>query len=401
MGREEDLAGIEVRARSIRIRFMYRGKMRKETLYKGNIPMLPTETNVEIAKKRLKAIKKEIRDDTFVYAEYFPKSSYLSEPKKDVVMLFQIMDMYISLLEAKPSTKIQFQNRLNNFWKKVLKNQPITDVSYSDILTGLTLGTWKSGKSRNNEISLIYNVFEFARIDKVINVNPCEEVKRVKYQKPVADPFNLSEVQAILAYLRDHRHEQIWNFVQLMFFTGLRTSEGIALRWTDIDFRKKEVLIHGANVYGEEVDETKTFEARTVKLNALAVEALQRQKSHTLLAGEHVFHDPRTREPWAYAKITDVRSFWKVTLTNLGIRYRRPYSMRHTYATLGLMSGVKPGFMASQLGHNLEMFFKVYAKWLSGADDDREMAKLEQAIATPEPEPPLPHVAEYARARNR
>ena len=55
--------------------------------------------------------------------------------------------------------------------------------------------------------------------------------------------------------------------------------------------------------------------------------------------------------------------------------------MRHTYATLGLMSGVRPGFMASQMGHSLRMFFTVYAKWISGADDDREMAKLEQAIS--------------------
>lgn len=45
------------------------------------------------------------------------------------------------------------------------------------------------------------------------------------------------------------------------------------------------------------------------------------------------------------------------------------------------MSGVKPGFMAGQLGHSLRMFFTVYAKWISGADDDREMDKLERAIS--------------------
>lgn len=381
MGREVDLKGIEARAKSIRIRFMYRGKMRKETLYKGGIPMLPTEANLKVAQARLKAIKREIRDDTFVYAEHFPNSSYLGESKEDVVMLHQIMDQYISLFSGKPSTRIQYQNRLNNFWKKVLKDQPITHVSYSDILTGLNCGTWKSGKSRNNELSLINAVFEFARLDRLIQENPCADVKRAGYQKPVADPFDLSEVQAILEHLGNHRPEQILNFVQLMFFSGLRTSEGIALRWADIDFRKKEMLIHGANVYDEETAETKTFEARTVKLNAIAVEALQRQKSHTLLAGEYVFHDPKTGEPWTYVKITDVRSFWKVTLTKLGMRYRRPYNMRHTYATMGLMSGVKPGFMATQLGHSLRMFFTVYAKWISGADDDREMAKLEQAVA--------------------
>jgi integrase len=28
------------------------------------------------------------------------------------------------------------------------------------------------------------------------------------------------------------------------------------------------------------------------------------------------------------------------------------------------MAGVNPAFMARQLGHSLDMFFKVYAKWI-------------------------------------
>ena len=36
--------------------------------------------------------------------------------------------------------------------------------------------------------------------------------------------------------------------------------------------------------------------------------------------------------------------------------------------------------MARQLGHNLEMFFNVYAKWIDGQHDEREMAKIEAAL---------------------
>lgn len=32
------------------------------------------------------------------------------------------------------------------------------------------------------------------------------------------------------------------------------------------------------------------------------------------------------------------------------------------------------------MGHSTEMFFKVYAGWIDGADDDREMAEIESAI---------------------
>lgn len=373
--------GVELRVKSIRVRFEWRGRQRKETLYIGDEPMAPTPANAKYARRLVAEIRQKIVNGTFNYAEYFPKSAHADEPEEGVPMLHDVMDNFLKTFDGKASTKGQYETRLNSFWKKALKNQPIVEVSYSAILAALNSGTWKSGKSRNNELSLINGVFEFARLDKLIKENPCAEVKRAGYQKPPPDPFDLGEVHTILAHLYKHRPEQIANFVQVMFFTGLRTSEGIALRWGDIDFRKREALIDGANVYDEESDTTKTYEPRVVKLNAMAVEALQRQKAHTFLAGEHVFHDPKTAEPWAYAKITDVRSFWKATLTKVGIRYRRPYNMRHTYATLGLMSGVRPGFMASQMGHSLEMFFRVYAKWISGADDDREMAKLEQAIS--------------------
>jgi integrase len=83
-----------------------------------------------------------------------------------------------------------------------------------------------------------------------------------------------------------------------------------------------------------------------------------------------------------------VRSFWAITLKQLGIRYRRPYNMRHTYATVGLMSGAKPAFLAAQLGNSLRVFFDVYAKWISSRDDRAEMAKVNNAIAQKTPNKP-------------
>lgn len=374
-------AGVELRENSIRIYFWMNGKQCKETLYLDNAPLAPTPANAKYARRVADDVRKRVEAGTFSYAEFFPHSPRaVAALAGEVPLVFDVADQFIRLHNVKDSTKRQYRIRLENFWKKHIKNVPIDQVRYSDILAALNAGTWKSGKSRNNELSLIKGIFDFAKRDKIIATNPCEEVARAPYQKPPPDPFDLGEVDVILSHLRAHRPEQVLNFVQVMFFTGLRTSEGIALKWANIDFRKKEMLIEGANVYDEETDTTKTFEARVVKLTGKAAEALERQKAHTLLERSHVFHDPKTGKPWAYAKITDVRSFWDATLTKTGIRYRRPYNMRHTYATIGLMSGAKPGFLAKQLGHSLRMFFTVYAKWISSSDDDLEMEKMDGMI---------------------
>jgi integrase len=119
---------------------------------------------------------------------------------------------------------------------------------------------------------------------------------------------------------------------------------------------------------------------------------MQKQRKETLMldgipftyaAGGKVFHDPYYEAPWLYQRITDV-PFWPRTLKRLGIRHRRMYNTRHTYATIGLMAGANPAFMANQLGHSLEMFFKVYAKWIGGRQDDEEMAKIQHSISTSE-----------------
>ena len=290
------------------------------------------------------------------------------------------MDRWVRIHELKASTRGQYKTRINSFWKAHLKNIPIDQIRYSDILEALAEGTWKSAKSRNNELSMIRGPFELARLDKHISENPCDAIKGKEIPVKTPDPFTFEETSLILDHLRANRPEPILNFVQLMFFSGLRTSEGVGLHWKDIDFRSNEMHIHGGNVYDEETSTTKTSKDRTVLLNGMALDALLSQRTHTFLEGGHVFHNPRTGKPWKYRTITDVRGFWEITLEQLGIRYRRPYNMRHTYATIGLMSGAKPGFMANQLGHSLRMFFEVYAKWLRSIDDELEVAKIDGAI---------------------
>ena len=70
-------------------------------------------------------------------------------------------------------------------------------------------------------------------------------------------------------------------------------------------------------------------------------------------------------------------AFFKPCLRALGIRQRKAYNTRHTYATVALMAGVNPSYIARQLGHaNTAMLFKHYAKWIDGADSGLEAAKM-------------------------
>jgi integrase len=77
-------------------------------------------------------------------------------------------------------------------------------------------------------------------------------------------------------------------------------------------------------------------------------------------------------------------------LMELGIRYRPPYNVRHTYATVCLMAGMRPAFIAQQLGHSVQMLLTTYAHWMNSKGDWAEMDKLQigpKLVQEPEPLP--------------
>jgi integrase len=231
----------------------------------------------------------------------------------------------------------------------------------------------------NNYVSVLREALDLAVVDKLMPDNPVHNVPRAKHQKPPVEPFTREEAEAILADMAKHYPAQVVNFVRFKFFSGVRTGEAFGLKWASVDLAAGHVVIREGVVQGEEVDRTKTSRVRNVQLNSFARAALVAQQKETLLHKGHVFHDPRYGARWAGERAFG-RSYWAPTLARLKMAYRPPYNTRHTYATMMLMAGMTPAFCAGQMGHSVEIFLTTYAKWIPGAGDKTEMAKLEQTL---------------------
>lgn len=198
---------------------------------------------------------------------------------------------------------------------------------------------------------------------------------------PAPQPFDLDEVTLILAHIRERYPEQVANYFEFAFSTGMRTSELIGLKWGRVDWRRNQVTVDTAKVLSEEKG-TKTNRVRNVDLTDRALAALTRQKAHSFLKGSDaaIFENPITGRAWADEQ-QQWRLFWVPTLKALGMRMREAYQTRHTYATLALMAGVNPAYIARQMGHaNTGMLFKHYGRWIDGADKGAEAAKLNGAF---------------------
>ena len=147
-----------------------------------------------------------------------------------------------------------------------------------------------------------------------------------------------------------------------------------------IDHVMELARVKRARTFGEE-HETKTFKVRDVELNSRAKAALTRQKPFTFFKDGYVFENPVTGARYG-AERPLRRNYWHPTLKALGLRERNFYQTRHTFATLNLMAGANPMWVAKQLGHaNMQMVLIVYAKWIDGADKSSERKKIDSMFS--------------------
>lgn len=366
-------SNVEVRPNSIRLEFVPvpGGPRVRRTLMIAGKVAAPTPPNIKYAHRIAAEIRERIRLGTFSIVEYFPVSGLAG----DAATVSGRLDIWFDAQRVEHSTRAGYSSAVK-FWKACFGDKHVRALVRSDVLMALANRPELKGKTIKNYTSVLHQALELAVADKATDTNPAAKLPRPKIQKELPDPFTSQEVELIVAYAREHYPPEIANLIEWWMFTGVRTSEMAGLKWSSVNLREGHMEISEALVRGKAKATTKTDTARRVVLNSRALAALQRQRKHTQVAGDHVWLDPRYGTPWTEERAFR-RSYWTPMLKVLGIHYRRPYNMRHTFATMMLMAGRTPGWCAQQLGHSVEIFLRTYTRWLQGAQDDRELAGFE------------------------
>ncbi|HVT23013.1 MAG TPA: site-specific integrase [Rhizomicrobium sp.] len=369
MGRGRIGSGVEVREHSLRIRFTYQGKRRCE-----RVELEPTPANIKAAIKLAAKIRQEIALGVFDYAKTFPNSAV---PKAPVPPFSEYVKTWLATLAHEKSTADGYRTTLENFWAPAFAGKRLDEITHTDVATAIAAkAKTASAKTTNNLLIPLRQLFAAAEADGHVERLPTARVHNRRHQRAEIDPFLPEEMAAILSRMEERSPRVVWAYYEFAFNTGLRPSEQIAMRWGAVDWRQNTAQIAAARVR-HKVKGTKTHSVRLVDLNERAMAALQVMKAHTFLKGlnEPIFADPAGR-PWTSDRKQREEFFYPV-LKALGIRQRRAYNTRHTYATMALMGGVNPAYVARQLGHkDVSMLLKHYARWIDGADKGTEASKL-------------------------
>lgn len=221
-------------------------------------------------------------------------------------------------------------------------------------------------------LSVMKSIFHFAVHDlEVLEKNPADRlrvpVKDATEQDEAVKYYELEELNILLDYMRDYKHQRFAGYqiyYMLMYFlsqTGLRISEALALRWTDLEENKIKVerqtsrddnnnlkitTLKNTSSYrtiGIEDDLLKELKRFKVKQNEfiLCKENFQQNKDHI------IFQNYLGN----YLTPATVRDSIRDYCAKAGVEYKGTHGFRHTHAVLLLEAGASLVFVSKRLGH--------------------------------------------------
>ena len=252
----------------------------------------------------------------------------------------------------------EIKRSMNKFSEGVL-DKPLTELKYRDIeFLKNRLGVKYAPKTVNKWVYEVKTFLKWCVLMEYLEHTNMGNVKGVKSQRKDIKPFTLDEISRVLDSLKGH-NETIYLLIATAFYTGMRPSELLAMRWENLCTETWSYRIDSAMVESV-LKGTKTGSERIINL----IKPLQSIFTKVGVKQEGFIFLNQYGKP--YTTMHSIcKYYWKPLLKELDIEYRPVHRCRHTYTVLSIQAGEDLNFISSQLGHtSLEMLIKHYGSYI-------------------------------------
>jgi len=185
------------------------------------------------------------------------------------------LEVYIKPLKKK-ATYEQYRIIYEQHIKPEIGKRKLNSIKQYDIqqviakMNENNLSTWTMKHARK----IMSIAFTKALNDKLIAENPVVNIEIPKKQAKPRKTLTPSELKILFDNLKNTR----WYWaVNLMLVTGLRRGELLALKWSDIDYGNRRIIVDESNSSGG-LGDTKSSKVHFVPLSEKAIYYLNKQK---------------------------------------------------------------------------------------------------------------------------
>ena len=333
-------------------------------------------SNIQRASNLRGEILNKISLGQFRYADYFPKSKQLKHfgiVRSDMTLThyFEQFIKHAEIRQLKPSSMLAYHSRVNGLRPDFghLLPSEVNEALLRDVTIKYQVEHQLSKATIQNRMKVLKDVLYEAVNDGLIHQNPMDGFKLYRYvisnnrenKGEKIDPFKPDEIKRLLQ-CAPSKHVAL--MIKLWLKTGLRTGELCALKWKKVSFRKKNLRID--ENYVSMVAETGTPKTknsdRDIRLeDEELIDVLKQLKQIT---GEQVLVlvNPNTGGQWDSYSIR--RMFIRLCKT-AQVRYRYPYQLRHTFATIQISQGRNLWDISNAMGHkDPSMLYQTYGRFI-------------------------------------
>ncbi|GIV45692.1 MAG: tyrosine recombinase XerD [Ignavibacterium sp.] len=184
----------------------------------------------------------------------------------------------------------------------------------------------KYAYSHNSMLRTLKSIFNYARREKHIRINPFLGIKKIPTPKNNPIYINKDDFVKIIGEVKYRIYKA---FFIILYYTGMRVSELIHLRWVDIDLNKKEIYVRNHDSF-----RTKSHRERTIPMNNRVYLVFRYMRKFKDPKINYIFYEPEGRENFKLFDRRKISKLFKHIVRQLGLNpdYKL-HGLRHTFCT--------------------------------------------------------------------